>query len=165
MRVFELMTRDVAYCRPEESLARAANLMWNDDCGCVPVVDGERHVVGIVTDRDVCMAALHTGSPLHELLVTQAMARHPVCVKPEDDIVLAQDVMRQARVRRLPVTDARDRLIGLLSLHDLARHAARERRLFTGLRLRDVGLTFARISRPWSKPDMPTTDGDVAYAE
>jgi CBS domain-containing protein len=159
------MTRDVKACRPEENLARAAQLMWDHDCGCVPVVDEERRVVGIVTDRDVCMATLHAGRPLHELLVTQAMARKPVRVGAQDDIHDAQELMRQARVRRLPVTDGQGRLIGLLSLHDLARQASNHR-WFAGLRLRDIATTFAAISRPWRKPPLEGGEGGrTAYAE
>lgn len=151
MRVHELMTREVSYCLPHESLARAAQLMWDHDCGCIPVVDEDRRLIGIVTDRDICMAALHNGRPLHELMASQAMAQRPVRVGPQDDVRDAQDLMRHARVRRLPVTDGGGRLVGLISLHDLARQAVSERRLLPRLRMREVARTFAEISRPWAK--------------
>lgn len=166
MKVSELMTRDVRVCHADESLARAAELMWEHDCGIVPVVDEARRVQGVVTDRDVCMAALHNGRPLHELLVTQAMARKPVIVAEGDDVTEAHELMRRARVRRLPVIDAQARLIGILSIQDLARAASGESRLFAGRALRRLAATFAQISRPWNKPAPPTRpDRNVAYAE
>jgi CBS domain-containing protein len=165
MLVDDVMTHEPVCCRSHDSLARAAQLMWDYDCGCVPVVDKDEHLIGIVTDRDVAMAALHTGRPLHELVVVQAMAKDPVTVHPLQPVNEAQAIMRRVRVRRLPVIDARGRLVGLLSLHDLARTATRERRWFTGVKLSDVARTFAEVSRPWSKPAPPSPRPNIAYAE
>jgi len=165
MKVDQVMTSDAVYCRAGESLARAAQLMWDRDCGCVPVVDHEKRVIGMVTDRDVCMAALHRGRPLHELVVSDAMATVPVTVGPEETVVVAQDVMRRARVRRLPVTDVTGKLVGVLSLHDLARAATTERRWFSGVSMRAVARTFAEVSRPWDKPPSSTSRGELGYAE
>src|SRR5690606_28351921 len=64
MQVRELMTRDVQVCGPRDDLNRAAQIMWDHDCGVVPVVDSERRPIGMVTDRDVCMAAYTQGKPL-----------------------------------------------------------------------------------------------------
>jgi CBS domain-containing protein len=63
VKVFELMTRDVKTCGCADMVEHAAHIMWTRDCGCVPVVDGDGHVVGMVTDRDVCMAAYTQGRP------------------------------------------------------------------------------------------------------
>lgn len=165
MKVDRVMTHDAVYCRPDESLARAAQLMWDRDCGCVPVVDHEERVIGIVTDRDVCMAALHKGRPLHELIVGDAMAREPVTVGPEEDTREALAVMRRVRVRRLPVVDVTGRLVGVLSLHDLVRSATTDRRWFSGVKMRDVARTFAEVSRPWEKPALPPSRTELGYAE
>lgn len=168
MKVSELMTRDVRVCRADESLAHAAELMWEHDCGIVPVVDDARRVEGVVTDRDICMAALHNGRPLHELLVTQAMARKPVFLTEDDDVTEAHELMRRARVRRLPVIDVQERLVGILSIQDLARAATGERRIFAGRSLRRLAATFAQVSRPWNKP-APSSGArgarSTAYAE
>ncbi|MCL2723678.1 MAG: CBS domain-containing protein [Polyangiaceae bacterium] len=165
MKVEDVMTRTVKPCHPDESLARAAQLMWDNDCGCVPVVDDEKRVVGIVTDRDVCMAALLNGRPLHELLVAQAMAHKPVRVGPHDDLREAQQIMRHARVRRLPVVDVKGHLVGILSLHDLAMSAKKDRRLFAGSRMRDLAETLTQISKPWKKsPEAPRRPGKLGTA-
>jgi len=128
MKVEELMTRDVRACGRYDSLNSAAHIMWEHDCGCVPVVDAERHVVGVVTDRDVCMAAYTQGQPLAAMLVNAAMAKDVATCTPEDSVAGAEAIMKARQVRRLPVVDAAGRLVGLLSFNDIARHAARERK-------------------------------------
>src|SRR4051812_38042425 len=75
MRVGELMTRDVATCGPGDSLARAAKIMWDRDCGVVPVLDPKGHVIAMLTDRDICMAAWSKGAPLSDLRVGDAASR------------------------------------------------------------------------------------------
>src|SRR4030081_3032292 len=69
MRVEQLMTKTVQSCRPGDSLEHAAQLMWSYDCGCLPVctADGVSYVVGVVTDRGICMSALFQGKPLRDL--------------------------------------------------------------------------------------------------
>ena len=69
MKVEQVMNRNVKTCRSSDSLDRAAQLMWENDCGCVPIVDDEGRGVGMVTDRDVCMAAYTQGGPLTHLRV------------------------------------------------------------------------------------------------
>jgi CBS domain-containing protein len=165
MRVLDVMTRGVLSCRSEESLATAAQIMWDQDCGCVPVVGADGQVIGMLTDRDACMSALHQGRPLHEILVANAMSREPVTCGPADAIEDALALMRRARVRRLPVVDQARRPIGILSLHDVARAANAGRDAwFPSIRWKDVGRAFAEVSRPWPKPAMPSRT-DVAIAE
>jgi CBS domain-containing protein len=163
MKVDEVMTRDPAYCRRDDTLARASQLMWERDCGCIPVVDDEARVVGIVTDRDVTMAAFHGGGRLDDLPVSRAMAKAPVTIGPKERISEALHVMGRGRVRRLPVIDASGRLVGVLSLHDLARSASEEHRWFSGVTMREVAKTFAEVSRPRShKPPMPRNNAGYA---
>jgi CBS domain-containing protein len=151
MRVEEVMTRRVHSCRPEDTLARAAQLMWDHDCGCLPVLgsNGAERVVGMVTDRDICMCALFESSPLSSLRVSRAMAKQVHACQPYDSLADAERVvMREARVRRLPVVDESDALVGMISLADVAQAAERgssaERAEITPL---DVAATFAEISR------------------
>ena len=75
MKVEDLMTRSVGTCRPTDTLSSAAQLMWERDCGCVPVVsdDGSNRVVGMLTDRDICMAAHFRGASPGALPVGQVM--------------------------------------------------------------------------------------------
>ncbi len=129
MNVVEIMTKNVQSCRSNDSLERAAQLMWEQDCGCLPVcapVDGTEHIVGVITDRDICMRTLFSGMPLRELQVQDAMAKQVLTSHPEDTIEAAEKVMRGGRVRRLPVTSEAGSLVGMISLADLAQEAARQ---------------------------------------
>ena len=126
MKVKDLMTRDVTTCLRDEDMNRAAQIMWECDCGIVPVVDADRRVVGLLTDRDVCMAAYTMGGPLVSLRIGDAMAKEVFSCSPEDDLETALLTMREARVRRLPVVDGGETLVGIVSMSDIARAAARE---------------------------------------
>jgi len=131
MQVNEIMTRDVWSCRPDDSLEHAAQLMWDHDCGCLPVCEGNGHrrVVGVITDRDICMGALFQGKPLRELSVGQSMAKQPLACQAQHSLEQAEHAMRNARVRRLPVIDDQGTLVGILSLADIAREATAEQSL------------------------------------
>src|SRR6185437_10351453 len=129
MPIEELMTRQVEYCAPEDSLQHAAQLMWQHDCGCIPVcscVEGVHRVVGVITDRDICMCALFQRKALGDLRVSDAMGKDLHACQPGDSVETAQSLMRTAKVRRLPVLDAQGRLCGLIALADLARAATRQ---------------------------------------
>ncbi len=117
------MTTDVGACRPFDSIDRSAKLMWERDCGAVPVVDQEGRAIAMLTDRDICMAALTQGRPLGEIHVSSAMSRRLWGCGPQDDVKEAEKVMRAHQVRRLPVVDADGKLVGVLSIGDLARVA------------------------------------------
>ena len=145
MIVKDLMSEHVHCCSPSDSLQRAAELMWNGDCGAVPVVDDQSHVVGIVTDRDVCMHALMSGRPLQDCTVADAMSSDVCSCGASDSIEAAQTLMRRRRVRRLPVVDGDHHLIGILSINDLATHVGRDRR-DTGVAPESVAATLTSVS-------------------
>src|SRR5215472_13251551 len=148
MEIADLMTRQVQCCAPEDSLEQAARLMWDHDCGCLPVCTGAEdraRTVGLITDRDICMCALFEGVPLSQLRVEQAMAKQVLGCKPEDSLEQAERVMQSARVRRLPVLSGRGDLLGMISLADLAREAERGRREAAAS---SIGHTFAAIVEP-----------------
>jgi CBS domain-containing protein len=121
MRAHDLMTTRVHTVHADDPLSRAAQLMWDHDCGGVPVVDADGHVVAMLTDRDVCMAAYTRGRPLTEMTVVSAMSKKIYSVKAEEPIESVERLMWSTQVRRVPVTDDCGRLIGLLSLSDIAR--------------------------------------------
>jgi CBS domain-containing protein len=125
MKVEQIMRRDVATCGPQDSLNVVAGIMWDRDCGCVPVVDGGS-VVGMITDRDVCMAAYTQGRPLGSIRVSSAMSKHVHACRSDESVMAAEQTLRLHRIRRLPVVDAEGRLVGILALNDIAREAARE---------------------------------------
>lgn len=117
-----LMTTHVRTCQTDDSLSHAAHLMWNEDCGVVPVLSGHQ-VVGVITDRDVCMAAYTQGKAPGELRVEAAMSKELVSCSPDDSLATALATMRDNRVRRLPVLTIDGKLLGLLSLADVLRWA------------------------------------------
>lgn len=120
MKVSDLMTREVRACTIHDSLNAAARIMWDHDCGCAPVVDAHGRLAGIVTDRDISMAAYTQGLPLDAIPVQRVMARHVVTCARGDDAEKAHRLMRTHEIHRLPVVDSRGRLVGILSLSDLA---------------------------------------------
>jgi len=103
MRVGEVMTRDVQTCSAAEPLNVAAGVMRELDCGVVPVLGADRLVAGVVTDRDICMAALSFGRTLREISVGEAMTEDVLTCRVEDTIEAAERIMRAGSVRRLPV--------------------------------------------------------------
>lgn len=120
MKVEALMSKPARACAPTDTLHTAAEIMWSADCGCVPVTDADRRVVGMVTDRDICMAAHREGEPLRSRTVESIMS-DAVCVCAAQDSV--QDVARvmgEKQLRRIPVIDTDGRLAGIISLNDLA---------------------------------------------
>jgi CBS domain-containing protein len=149
MNVFEVMTRRVFSVHHGETLANAAAVMWDRDVGCVPVLDDDGCLVGMLTDRDICMAALTRGARLDEIEVASVMSRRVHTCAPEQTLAEAGEVMRLDRIRRAPVVDGDGRLIGLLSLGDLAREAVHERRRRHGEPM-DAGVTttLAAVSEP-----------------
>jgi len=123
MHVHELMTHAPAVCTTTDHLTRAAQIMWERDCGSVPVLDEAGKLTGIVTDRDICMAAYTQGRALHEIPVSSVMSKVVYAVGPDATAADALDTMNRKAVRRLPVTDASGRLLGILSLADFTRVA------------------------------------------
>jgi CBS-domain-containing membrane protein len=124
MLVEDLMTRNVASVRSDQTLAVAARLMWDCDCGALPVVDADgAKVVGMITDRDICMATWSREVAPSGIFVREAMSENLVVCQPRDPIGRAESIMRTKQVRRLPVVDSERRLLGILSLADIARAA------------------------------------------
>jgi CBS domain-containing protein len=118
MKVKDLMTKEPKTCTPETTVAAAAQLMWEGDCGILPVVD-DGELVGVVTDRDMYIA-LATQNARASHLRVGAVARTLVATcEPEDDVRLVLDRMKQARVRRLPVIGFGRTVLGILSMNDI----------------------------------------------
>ena len=152
MIVEDLMTREVEACRPESSLAEAAAVMWRRDCGAVPVVGEDGTVVGMLTDRDICMALASRRAYASEVRVGEVMSRDVVSCTPEDDCEEALEAMRRRQVRRLPVVDSQGRLAGILSVADVLRRTRKgggRRRIKRGEAL----ATLKAIVRPHGAQD------------
>ena len=122
MKVEDIMTDNVKFCRPDTNLAEATAIMWEQDCGALPVVDGKAPV-GMITDRDIAIAAGTKHRPAWAIPVSDAMSKELCSVSPDDDIHTALKLMQKDRVRRLPVINAKGALEGILCLNDIALHA------------------------------------------
>jgi len=125
MTVRDLQTSNVKTVSPDTDLAVVAKLMWEGDCGAVPVVTDDRKVIGMITDRDICIAAATRAKPPAEIRAGEVITNHGVhAVKQDDDVRVAMRTMRKHKVRRLPVVDREQRLAGIVSINDLAINAS-----------------------------------------
>jgi len=148
MKIDEIMTRNVRCISPDETLGTAAQIMWENDCGAVPVVETDGRLVGIVTDRDICMAAQLQGAPLHDSRVTSAMARDVKTCSPRDTPVTVQAIMSQNKIRRVPVVDDQGRLVGIVTLGDLAYLVGKDTNGGDGMTWTSIAHTLAAVSQP-----------------
>ena len=123
MKADELMTRNVATCAGDDSLEQAARIMWEADVGCLAVVDAEQRPVGILTDRDLAMAAYTQGVRLRDACVASAMAREVRSCSASTPAAEVEALMQSAQIRRVPVVDSDNKLLGIVTLGDLARAA------------------------------------------
>jgi CBS-domain-containing membrane protein len=153
MKVQEIMTTDVRTCGPESTLADAAMIMWDTDCGIVPVVNSAQQVVGTLTDRDICMAVATQNRLASAIHVGEISTGHVCTCQPDDDVRDALDIMRDEQLRRLPVTDETGRLVGILSLSDIVRHAKKgESKKQKHISHKDVMRTLKALSKPGLPP-------------
>ncbi len=124
MNVKECMCPTPRFVRSSDRLDAAARVLWEQDCGFVPVLDAASGLCGVLTDRDLCMAAYTQGRSLGEIPVSAVMARKVSTCRPDDSVAAALATMQEAQVRRLPVIDALGRLVGVLAMNDLVRLAS-----------------------------------------
>lgn len=116
------MKDDVLTISADDSLAQAARLLWDCDCGALPVVDGTGKLVAMITDRDICMAVYTQGCDPGGLSVGSAMSQCVHTCAPDDSIQRVLEIMSEHQVRRVPVVDGSERLLGIVSLADVARY-------------------------------------------
>jgi CBS domain-containing protein len=123
MKVSELMATNVRTCSPESGLHDVAQVMWEQNCGVVPIVDAVGHPVGILTDRDLAMTAYLRGKPLYDVKAKEVMSIDVHCCKTTDPIDVPRKLMMEHRVKRIPVLNEKGLLAGILTLNDLSRAA------------------------------------------
>jgi CBS domain-containing protein len=147
MNVKDLMTHAPAVCTTTDHASRAAQIMWDKDCGVVPVIDGTGRLAGVVTDRDLCMAAYTRGVALHDIPVERVMSRKLTTIGPDASLEDALELLAGRAVRRLPVVAADGRLVGILSMADFVRAGTRStaRRK---LKAEDLLDALAGVSQP-----------------
>jgi CBS domain-containing protein len=152
-KISELMLEDVATCRATDTLNRVAQLMWERRCGCLPVLDDRDRVVGMITDRDVCMAAYTQGKDLHQIVAATSMSTPALTCPPTASIDEVEELMRAHGVHRVIVADQNGHLAGLVSLDELARTAA----AWDGrgeIDLERIALTFGEVARRHGRADV-----------
>jgi CBS domain-containing protein len=143
MRVKEIMSTPVHTCQPDTDLGTVASMMWEHDCGFIPVVGASGTVTGLVTDRDICIAtAMRRLAPGH-ISTAQAMSETVHACFPDDSIALALASMKQFKVRRLPVIESNGTIEGVISMNDIVRAAGAK-----DLPVKDVVGTLADICEP-----------------
>jgi CBS domain-containing protein len=119
MKVKEVMTGTPYHISLGANLGMATELMWKGNCGFLPVVDAEKKVCGVITDRDICLALGTRNQTAGQMLVEEVVQRKVYACNPEDDIHMALQAMREGHVRRLPVVDLFGNLTGVVSMDDL----------------------------------------------
>ena len=119
MKISEVMTRDVATVRADQTSQEAADFMLQGDAGSIPVTDGDT-LIGMITDRDIAVRGVAKGhgpdTPVRELMTSGL-----VCARLDDDVEEVAMRMSEAQVRRLPVIDEAEKLVGIVSIGDLSR--------------------------------------------
>lgn len=147
MNVGDLMTTHVETCTADDTVESAARRMWDADCGALPVVQADGVLIGMITDRDICMASWSRGKRCSELRVGDVMTPHPRTVAAFQATSVAELAMSEYQLHRLPVVDGMGRLVGILTLNALAREAAHPHsRLKDGMGR--VVYALAAIARP-----------------
>lgn len=123
MKIKEIMEDPAAACGPDTNLAALAALMWEKNCGAVPVVDEGGRVIGMITDRDICIAVATRGRLASDIPVNEVMSTDVSSCRPDDDVQTALKTMQERNVLRLPVIDDEGTLQGVLSIYRVVLHA------------------------------------------
>jgi CBS domain-containing protein len=124
MKVKDLMTKSVSACDEQTNLSSAAIMMWDGDCGILPMVDEREKVVGVITDRDLSLAMATKNRLSADILVGEIVEKGDIkACSPDDDVKKALKIMGENQIRRLPVVNEQGQIQGMLSINDLIRHS------------------------------------------
>ncbi|HXJ16788.1 MAG TPA: CBS domain-containing protein [Candidatus Polarisedimenticolia bacterium] len=146
MKVRDVMMRTPATCGAETNLGAAVEILWKRNCGFLPVVDTNGKVIGVVTDRDICMALGTRGRLPGEITVGETISGKVFACRPDDDVRVALGIMGQEKVRRLPVINDEGKVEGILSMDDIVVHAeAGSPGRPSELSYQDVAVTLKRL--------------------
>ena len=149
MKVRKLMESQVQSCRPDTDLQSVAMLMWNHDCGAIPVIDDTGMPVAMITDRDISMASALNHQPLWDITAQQVSnSREVLSCSTEDNLQAALSIMHAGQVRRLPVIDDQGKLQGILSMDDLILAAKPKTSKNSGVNYDEVMSTLKNVSIP-----------------
>src|SRR5262245_8347161 len=149
MKAKHVMTKDPSCCLPSEPAARAARIMRDENTGAVPVIDNEQSqkIVGVVTDRDLCMNVVAESRHPDGVPVEACMTTSVVTCSPSDAGEKVRELRKENQVRRIPVVDDQHRLQGIVSMADLVSRAE--------LKPAQAHDTLKRVSAPAGEPSKP----------
>ncbi|WP_260482153.1 CBS domain-containing protein [Sphingomicrobium flavum] len=122
MQIDQLMTKDIKTVSPTDSVQQAASFMLNADTGSIPVCEGDK-LVGMITDRDIAVRGVASGKG-GDCPVSELMTQNVECARDTDDSLAVAQMMADKQVRRMPVLNQSDQLVGMVSLGDLARQTS-----------------------------------------
>lgn len=158
MRARDIMTRDPACLRREDTARIAAQVMRDRDCGVVPIVDDSRRVIGIVTDRDLAIRTIAVGKG-PDTRLSEVMTSNVHCCTADDDLRDVERKMAELQVRRICIVDVGGRSMGIISQADIAR-AAHD----NAVSEQEVALVVGQISEPSQRPRVKR-DAEVTKEE
>lgn len=145
MKVRDVMVGTPMWCNLETNLGTAVEKLWKQNCGILPIANEQEKVIGVVTDRDICIALGTRNRLPGEITVGEVTTGKLYSCKPDDDIRTALQTMGEMQVRRLPVINTAGKLEGILSMDDVVLHAdARNPELSYG----DVVKTLKKLYSP-----------------
>jgi CBS domain-containing protein len=149
MRIKHVMTKDPTCCVPSDTAQRAAKIMRDEDTGVVPIIENEqsRKVIGIVTDRDLCMNIVAEGHDPRTTQVHESMTTTVVSCSSQDSVDKATELMRENQIRRIPVVDEQHQLLGIVAMADIVGR--------TNLRTTETHETLKTVSAPTREPSKP----------
>lgn len=140
MDVKDIMTPDPSVCTPGTGLQEVAQMMVDNDCGEIPVVENMENKlpVGVITDRDITCRTVARGLNPLEMIASDCMSTPCVTVMPDMTLDECYEIMEENQIRRVPVVDASGACVGVVALADIARHAAK----------RDTAKVLKEVSEP-----------------
>jgi predicted transcriptional regulator len=144
MKVQDIMTQEVKFCGPDTNLAAATEILWQNNCGSLPVVDSDGKLLGVITDRDMCIALGTRNVRASEVAVRDAATKTVFTCTPNDEIHAALKTLRQHQIRRMPVIGANGKLVGILCLDEIVLHVQKTEGK-TGISYEDVVNTLKAI--------------------
>ena len=153
--VADVMTRDVRTMKPSDTVVDAARCMDEMNVGVIPVCEGDK-LVGMVTDRDIVVRGVARQGQVQSMKLADVMSGSVRCAREDDDVDRVLSEMAEAQIRRLPVVDKDQHLVGIVTLGDIAAKGADEEA--------DVGTSLGDISSP-AEPDRPESGGKQSQSQ
>ena len=156
MRIRHVMTKDPSCCVPSDSAVRAAKIMRDERAGIVPIIENEQsqRIIGVVTDRDLCMNVVAEGRDPATVTVQECMTTKVVTCSPDDSIEKVTELMRENQIRRVPVVNDRGELQGIVALADVVERG--------NVKTTQTHETLKQVSAPTDVPSKPRAQSKTA---